>query len=233
MEYTGNYFLERNRIRTIYRCLGDQLSTKAKDMTQFEIIRVMQQVIQLMTVLEKDGIVLYSLRHENIFVNEDTVRILYTGPKIKVEEVLEMFNATHLPPEALHKDKAIPSKVDVYSWGISLYQLLTNKTVIKSDYETLSKEIEVKDENLKKWVVKVLTEVLDADPKKRPEFRTLLKTCELLKPALEEEKTISVNKSNLEFSLKGEVEELKSLLDSAQKEIGKITFSISSFEEGL
>ena len=129
----------------------------------------------------------------------------------------QMTGATfeYSPPEAIKNRKGEPAKVDVYCWGMCLYQLITYKTCENIGEEQKLREtnhamflknvseIPIKgDENFRKEVITLLLKALSTDPRIRPSFADL-------KLMIRGSEAITINPK---------IEELQKLINSTIKE---------------
>ena len=70
-----------------------------------------------------------------------------------------------------------PGKADVFSLGITLFQIITLEQVAGLNLESSNPELMRKVDNLEveTWVKIILKQMLELNPKKRPSFKTLLR----------------------------------------------------------
>ena len=95
----------------------------------------------------------------------------------------------YLPPEVLETRQGEPTAVDIYCWGISLYQLLNgwtdeelleNIAIRKANYKAFLdnvKKLKVKEDpdgSIGKKAVEILLKVLSLNPRDRPDFKKLV-----------------------------------------------------------
>ena len=177
----------------VYEYGGENLLTALENSDAKEIMDVMEDVAQIMAKIETKGIFHSDIKPQNIVISNDVVKLLDFGVAMSFDQKTRLFSTKnlkggtliYLPPEVLEKEKGKPAAVDVYSWGITLYQLLTRRTcdLLENDMDirtanykaflknVMSLKIERDpDEAIKKKVANILPKVLDFDPKKRPNF---------------------------------------------------------------
>ena len=91
-------------------------------------------------------------------VKENKIKVLDFGVSIKFNTASQMFQSKtsagmiggttrYLPPEVLNQKKAWAGRIDIYTWGMTLYQLLTRK-----DDRTLEEEIPIRLTNYPKFL---------------------------------------------------------------------------------
>jgi len=157
-----------------------------------------------MEVLEQNGVIHGALRPENIIIEHEKCLLADFGVKLdflneeRMNSVMDSVMCKMLdemdiyaPPELFQGDRSYLAKIDIYVWGMCLYQLITDMTndVMKQKislrknektYEQFLSEIKnLKltdkgvDVQLQKWVKSVLLRVLNYHPGKRPNFRVI------------------------------------------------------------
>ena len=185
-------------VEMLFEYCGNDLLTALKDADAKRIMDVMTKVALIMENLEEKKVFHSDLKPENIGINNNVVKILDFGTSMILDKKSQMLTikflkgATYpyLAPEVFVIHQGRPTPIDVYAWGISLYQLLTNKSMIDIDTETgfrrkdydgflkNVKNLKVKKdtpEDLRQKAIKILLQVLNYDPGKRPSFAELAK----------------------------------------------------------
>ena len=162
------------------------------------IMKYMISVALTMKELEKNNINYYNLKPENIVIKDEKVKIIDFDMSTSFESKTGLHKTTvvndntelYSPPEVINNKKDCPIKIDVFCWGMTLYQLITNKSI-----ENLKDEFKLRKENHQQfleqiksikipgnrdltWKAKeILLFVLNEEYKERPTFTEL---CELL-----------------------------------------------------
>ena len=168
----------------LYEYNGVQLLSLKKN--KRELMEIMKQVANTMSILEKEGIHISDLKPDSIIIKDTIAKILMIGNMMSFDELrilLERGKAIrdiYSPPEIIKSEKAYPEKINVYNWGIILYQVITNKTSVELEtsgisYETIMddiRELQIEDYDKPK-LIEVLSRTLGEDPNERPSFKQL------------------------------------------------------------
>ena len=183
-------------IEMLFEYCGTNLLAALKDADTKTIMDAMMQVALTMAKLEEKKIFHSDLKPENLAILNGVVKVLDFGISMSFDKKSQMLTTKtmkgatfpYLAPEVFGTYKGHPTPVDVYAWGISLYQLLTNKSMDDLERET---ELRMKDykgflknvENLKvkantppflkQKAIKILLQTLSFNPKERPSFGEL------------------------------------------------------------
>ncbi|KAK1588408.1 hypothetical protein Q3G72_023015 [Acer saccharum] len=160
-------------------------------------------IARAMEYLHANGIIHRDLKPSNILLTEDTKEIKLADFGLAREEIMDEMTCEAgtyrwMAPELFSRDpipngvkKHYDHKVDVYSFAIVMWELMTNKVPFKgrdniSVAYAASKNQRPSLENLPEEVVTLLRSCWDEDPKVRPEFSeitvTLTKLLEKLCP---------------------------------------------------
>ena len=216
----GEYHFE-----AVYEYGGENLLEALKNPTGEEVMKVMGTVAKIMARLESQNLFHSSIRPTNIVISNGVIKLMNFGVDMSIDLKTRMLTTkdpkgeafAYLPPEVLENQRGEPTAVDVYSWGITLYQLLTGRTqdqlnddikVRKSNYEAFLKNVQSlkingdSDGSIKKRAIDILQKVLDPNPKLRPNFSMI--TIMLLTEGSQElegikEKLFQVTKERDEF----------------------------------
>ena len=187
----GEYCFE-----AVYEYGGENLLTALKNSNARDIMNVMRTVAKIMARLEVKNIFHSDIKPANIVISDGVVKLLDFGVAMVIDSKTLMFKTKslkggtliYLPPEVLKSQQGEPTAVDVYAWGITLYQLLTGQTeadlekdidLRKTNYKSFLENVqnfEVKrdpDGSIKKKASEILQKVLDLNPKLRPNFSTI------------------------------------------------------------
>ena len=204
--------LHKTTFETLYKYGKDTLQSKLLEMSITERINVMKKLIIPMSILEAKEVIHGDLRPENVIMEGDKCLIADFGMKFEFgnEErlcgvldsvICKMLDdmIAYAPPEMFLGERNYPTKIDIYTWGMSLYQLVMDIT-----YDELKEEIKLRqhsktyeeflskirnmrlgdkgvDKNLENWVKEVLLKVLSFNPQKRPTFNDIKKKANLHK----------------------------------------------------
>lgn len=169
-------------------------------LTPVGILSSMLNVADAMIILHKSNVFHSDLRPGTILFEANEVKIIDFGISITFDSRMRhirnglrekkglRYSYAYYPPEAVGLRDYEPGKVDVYCWGMSLYQLVTRKSERELEEETrlfrlsedkydqfleLVRKVKVEKEPLNKLLVEVLLLTLDWDCRKRPDFAEL------------------------------------------------------------
>jgi len=247
-------------IEILYEYFGENLlsliaeeENKRKDAK--DIMKIMRSVALTMKCLHENGFCHYDLKPENILINNEEVKIIDFGSSRKFEHRLMVAKSTtvrkgtmvHSSPETLRNKKAHPDKLDVFCWGMTLYQLLANKKTehLREEHDLriesaqypkfldMIKSLKIKgDEHLRENAIELLLHVLSEDYQDRPEFKELceylddyekikkLKSRRLFMEQTREREGYTAYRTRLFNKLK---EENKSIYERVKSEFDRIT----------
>jgi len=165
-----------------------------------EILTNMINVSDAMQILHKNGVFHSDLRPATIVLKANEVKIIDLGISIAFDSRMRFIrkrlwnNETvsssyaYYPPEVIINKDYEANKLDVYCWGMSLYQLITKKTEKELEKEVKLykyneneynkfieqiKSITIKDEALNELIVEILLLTLNFNYNKRPDFTEL------------------------------------------------------------
>jgi len=202
--------LHKTTFETLYKYGKDTLQSKLADMSITERINAMKKLIIPMSILETKEVVHGDLRPENVILEGDKCLIADFGMKFEFGNedrlcgvldsvICKMLDdmIAYAPPEIFLGERNYPTKIDIYTWGMSLYQLVMDIT-----HDQLKEEIKLRqhsktyeeflskirnmrlgdkgvNKNLENWVKEVLLKVLNFNPQKRPTFNDIKKKANL------------------------------------------------------
>jgi len=237
---------------------GDTLEKFSKALNPIQLLSIIRQTIDGFACLASKGIFHSDIKPRNLVMKDGIVKIIDFGVSkdFKTKTVLnrasksstpKMIGGTKefLPPEVLQeKKKLMLDKIDVYCWGITIYQLITG---IKDDdlssminplkcdeknYEKLFelvKQIKIAGDNegyISCMISNILIQVLDYNPVKRPSFEALKlifgdASNELNSMNLQNEKeTLRNNMLKFEINIKNEeISQIKALLEEEKAKV--------------
>ena len=200
----------KTTFETLYKYGKDTLQSKVSGMSISERINAMKKLLIPMSILETQEIIHGDLRPENVIIEGDKCLIADFGMKLEFGNeqrlcdvldsvICKMLNEmiAYAPPEIFLGERSYPTKIDIYTWGMSLYQLVMDLT-----YDELKEKIKVRQhsktyedflleirnmrlrdkgvsKNMENWVKEVLLKVLNFNPRKRPTFNDIKKKANL------------------------------------------------------
>jgi len=221
----------KTTFETLYKYGEDTLQSKLQEMTITDRINAMKKLLIPMSILERQGIIHGDLRPENVIVDGDKCLIVDFGMKFEFKDedrlcglldplIYKMLDdmIAYAPPEIFLAERNYPTKIDIYTWGMTLYQLVMDLThdqlkekiklrLHSKTYEDFLLEIRNMrlgdkgvSNNLENWVREVLLKVLNFNPQKRPTFNDIKKKVNLnkliLRAGKEHHKKVVESKGN-------------------------------------
>jgi len=194
----------KTTIEVLYEFGEQTLQSKLEEMSISERIEAMKKLLIPMEVLEQNEVIHGALRPENVIIEHEKCLVADFGVKFdffneeRMNSVMDSVMckmldemAIYAPPELFQGDRNYPTKIDIYVWGMCLYQLITDMTndvmkqkiSLRRDERTYKqflseiKNLKLRDKGvdvqLQKWVKSVLLRVLSYNPEKRPNFRAI------------------------------------------------------------
>lgn len=131
-----------------------------------DIKPIAKNILKNLHVLHKNDIIHCDIKPDNIIYDEDTSKITIIDFEGRQTELY------HSPEQV--KDLEVTTKTDIWSFGITLYSLITSRMPFKTDFEVKTCKVKFPpfwSSQLKHF----LTAVLEKDPDKRPSAKKALK----------------------------------------------------------
>ncbi len=192
-------------IEMLFEYGGNNLLSLMNNLKPEELLSILRQTIDALAYLESQGVFHSDVKPQNIVIRNGIVKLIDFGVAKNFEkQTMLMKQTVHLtekvigqtfrysPPEIFVKDsKYIINKIDVYSWGMTFYQLLSRKpdtTLAKegelarenpSNYKNFMAVVQktriVGDSNLlvTNMILPMLVRALAFNPEDRPDFANL------------------------------------------------------------
>eukprot|EP00826_Nyctotherus_ovalis_P010834 TRINITY_DN12831_c0_g3_i1.p1 TRINITY_DN12831_c0_g3~~TRINITY_DN12831_c0_g3_i1.p1 ORF type:complete len:317 (-),score=74.73 TRINITY_DN12831_c0_g3_i1:1756-2706(-) len=188
-----------------------ELIGKADAYTAFSIFK---NSLEPLAMLTEGTSFHFDIKPENIIFEKGAVKIVEFGtsksrtPETGISKLITVtdsyansestYTYAYCPPE-VHKGACKLSKVDVYSWGITMYQVMTGRSVEELEREVreyklpgrnyegflrMVRSISLSGDREKvvtQQLIPVLLRVLSENPEERPEFKDLKDKVELMK----------------------------------------------------
>jgi serine/threonine protein kinase len=189
-------------------------------MPEQRAIRILNQLLEAVGFAHKKGIIHRDIKPSNILISkDDNVKILDFGiAKILQDKGLtktgtKLGTVYYMSPEQIKAVKDIDHRTDIYSLGITFYEMLSGRVPFNidtdSDFEILNEIVssELKDPrefypHISNWAVKILFDSVNKDRNKRiqnaDEFRNrlLLKEEVTTTPTPDEKTVIDIPKTS-------------------------------------
>ena len=127
-----NKILHKATVEVLYEYSENSL--ESIELSISEKIKVMKKVLILMSILESKGIIHANLKPSNIIIKDGKyciadfgVRLDFQSENMTSNIVYHILNemGVNAPPEIFRRERKYLNKVDVYMWGMCLYQLIT------------------------------------------------------------------------------------------------------------
>jgi len=192
-------------VETFLEYLGPSLEEVYKEISVKNSLNIMAQLVNSLVLLEKIGICHSDIKPENIVYNSDSkvIKIIDFGSSLSFNSSLEKIisrtyektssdSLIYAPPELLepikanetHKSdiKLIPSKIDVYCWGMTFYQMICRsnfsselvndetREFLKARHSNILSKLENSEYAKFK---KIISKCLDFMPENRPTFKEI------------------------------------------------------------
>ncbi len=184
-----NYFYEDNNYCMVMEYIDGvtlkQLITSVGPLPEQRAIWIFNQMLEAVGYAHKKGIIHRDIKPSNILITgDDTVKILDFGiAKILQDKGLtktgtKMGTIYYMSPEQIKAVKDIDNRTDIYSLGVTFYEMLSGRVPFNvdtdSDFEIMNEIVsgEIKDPrqyypHISQWVVDVLFESVQKDRDKR------------------------------------------------------------------
>lgn len=184
-----NYFFEEDNYCMVMEYVEGvtlkQLITSTGPLPEQKIIWVLNQILEAVGFAHKKGIIHRDIKPSNILLTGDnTVKILDFGiAKILQDKGLtktgtKMGTIYYMSPEQIKAVKDIDNRTDIYSIGVTLYEMLSGRIPFNvdtdSDFEIMNEIVtgEIKDPrefypHISEWLVDVLFASVEKDRAKR------------------------------------------------------------------
>jgi len=148
-------------------------------------IWILSQMVEAVGFAHKKGIIHRDIKPSNILIsNDDTIKILDFGiAKILQDKGLtktgtKMGTIYYMSPEQIKAAKDIDNRTDIYSIGVTFYEMLSGRVPFnvdtESDFEIMNEIVsgEIKDPreiypHISDWIVKLLFDAVEKDRDKR------------------------------------------------------------------
>ena len=184
-----NYFFEAEHYCMVMEYIEGvtlkQLISNTGPMPEQKAIWILNQMLDAVGYAHKKGIIHRDIKPSNVLINgENNVKILDFGiAKILQDKGMtktgtKMGTIYYMSPEQIRAVKDIDNRTDIYSLGVTFYEMLSGKVPFnvdtESDFEIMNEIVsgEIKDPriiypHISDWVVDVLFASVEKDRDKR------------------------------------------------------------------
>ena len=184
-----NYFFEEDHYCMVMEYIDGvtlkQLITNTGPMPEQKAVWILNQMLDAVGYAHKKGIIHRDIKPSNVLISDDnTVKILDFGiAKILQDKGMtktgtKMGTIFYMSPEQIKAVKDIDNRTDIYSLGVTFYEMLSGKVPFnvdtESDFEIMNEIVsgEIKDPriiypHISDWVVDVLFAAVEKDRDKR------------------------------------------------------------------
>eukprot|EP00826_Nyctotherus_ovalis_P001146 TRINITY_DN10146_c0_g2_i1.p1 TRINITY_DN10146_c0_g2~~TRINITY_DN10146_c0_g2_i1.p1 ORF type:complete len:380 (+),score=70.79 TRINITY_DN10146_c0_g2_i1:121-1260(+) len=223
-------------LETLYEHSHEDLISVLSEESSKKKLEAMRKVIRPLLELERKNLWHGNIAPEKIFLKGGELKIVNTAtPTACTKATIKASITNDMMPYyplnlLLGKEKA-SIKVDVYSWGVTLYRLLFPEAKCEKMIERVSSMRYGNNDEFNRKVTEVLLKVLSEDSEERPNFEELKKMTKSLANYRKEtgtaEKLKSAGKVLLMY-IASEAEELKSQEEIKDNKISQLEKEIEA-----
>jgi serine/threonine-protein kinase len=156
---------------------------KQRKFSEEEAVKLALDLIKGLKEFEKNGIVHFDIKPENIMISGNEYKLGDFGIATQratatIPIKMEIWStAAYLPPEYLNDSSDVSIKSDIYSLGITLYQAITGDNPFQSEKPTVAMfkqvnlvppTLETYDSRLTKYFSDSVAAMMDKNPDSRP-----------------------------------------------------------------
>lgn len=161
---------------------------KQRKFTEEEAVKVALELIKGLKEFEKQGIVHFDIKPENIMISGNNYKLGDFGIATQRDTAtipikMEIWStAAYMPPEYLDDSASVSSKSDIYSLGITLYQAITGDNPFQSDKPTVAMfkqvnlvppTLQTYDSRITRYFSDTVAAMMDKSPENRPSLNEI------------------------------------------------------------
>jgi len=190
-------------IEMLFEHSGESLLDYFKKIKSQDIMEIIRQTLSAFATMHRHQIFHSDIKPANIVIKDGIVKVIDFRVSQELRQKTLLFQTAltsvkggtkiYLPPEMfVAGSKLIFADIDVYCWGMTIYQLITGKTMdqLETEWESYKNSEKNYEDFLKiikgiriegdtegfqsKMISEGLLKVLDINPKNRPTFEALL-----------------------------------------------------------
>lgn len=149
------------------------LSTAIQENISIDILSVLQSIAKALKFVHSKRIIHRDIKPENILITRDgLMKISGFDISAEIHNLSENVGTPgYMAPEIWRKDP-YDEKVDIFSLGITIYQLVEKKLPYKGN-DPIIKKVTFTNKNFEKKYQQLVTRMLDKNPQKRPSAEKL------------------------------------------------------------
>jgi len=201
----GNNELKEAYIEILYDYEGENLLSLIGKLDSMQIIDIALKTLEPLSIMAANNVFHGDIKPGNIVIKDGILKIIDFGSAKDLEKRSQLFGtlngitgkmSEHSPiysPPEIHRmtPPYVIHSIDVYCWGMTIYQLATGDT--ESMLAEYVNSYKIKDKDYKKFIdivqgiklkndpdlkisqklIEILTKTLDLNPKNRPTFAEL------------------------------------------------------------
>ncbi|XP_010457300.1 PREDICTED: wee1-like protein kinase [Camelina sativa] len=174
-----NSWFENEQLYIQLELCDHSLSKKSSlKVSEREILVIMHQIAKALQFIHEKGIAHLDVKPDNIYIKNGVCKLGDFGCATRLDKTLpvEEGDARYMPQEILNEDYEHLDKVDIFSLGVTVYELIRGSPLTESRNQSLN----IKEGKLpllpghSLQLQTLLKTMMDRDPIRRPSARELL-----------------------------------------------------------
>lgn len=171
---------ESHPVSIILESCPSDLKNSLNNLKDYEQVSIIYEICKVMIFVHSNKIIHRDLKPENILLDQNNhVKLCDFGIAKIIESITQTMTSNmgtfkYMAPEIKNGSSKYDNKVDVYSFGIIVYNILT-----EGKFPNKDDKYPFKNSKINAFSQKLITKCLDDSPKNRPTFReieTLIKS---------------------------------------------------------
>ncbi|CAH8283625.1 unnamed protein product [Eruca vesicaria subsp. sativa] len=174
-----NSWIENEQLYIQLELCDHTLSKKSSlRISEREILVIMHQIAKALQFVHEKGIAHLDVKPENIYIKNGVCKLGDFGCATRLDKSLpvEEGDARYMPQEILNENYEHLDKVDIFSLGVTVYELIRGSPLT----ESRNKSLNIKQGKLpllpghSLQLQQLLKTMMDRDPRRRPSARELM-----------------------------------------------------------
>ncbi|KAJ0236218.1 Wee1-like protein kinase [Hirschfeldia incana] len=174
-----NSWFENEQLYIQLELCDHSLSKKSSPrISEREILVIMHQIAKALQFVHEKGIAHLDVKPENIYIKNGVCKLGDFGCATRLDKSLpvEEGDARYMPQEILNENYEHLDKVDIFSLGVTVYELIRGSPLT----ESRNKSLNIKEGKLpllpghSLQLQQLLKTMMDRDPSRRPSARELM-----------------------------------------------------------